>query len=156
VAYQTVTSTGRGREGGRGEMKKSNPNPRGQVNPHPHRMTFATGITVVYRENSFNVIQIYTNPFNAIRFYSFPSMPSNLNSNPLNAIAVSFKLTPLVIFKANPSNAIKNYTDPFNATRNWFDLFGFKIFKIENFLNLKVLKRKYTTLILKFISICYH
>jgi hypothetical protein len=52
-------------------------------------------------------------------------MPSNLNFNPLNVIAVSFKLTPLVIFKANPSNDIKIYTDPFNATRNWFDLFGF-------------------------------
>jgi hypothetical protein len=77
------------------------------------------------RENSFNVIQTYTNPFNAIRFYSFPLMPSNLNSNLLNVIAVSFKLTPLVIFKANPFNAIKTYTDPFNATRNWFDLFEF-------------------------------
>jgi hypothetical protein len=52
-------------------------------------------------------------------------MPLDLNSNPLNAIAVSFKLTLLVLFKANLSNAIKIYINPFNATRNWFDLFGF-------------------------------
>jgi hypothetical protein len=52
-------------------------------------------------------------------------MPSNLNFNPLNIIAVSLKLTPLVLFKANLSNAIKIYINPFNATRNWFDLFGF-------------------------------
>jgi hypothetical protein len=76
-------------------------------------------------ENLFNAIQTYTNLFNAIRFYSFPSMPSNLNSNPLNAIAVSFRLTPLVLFKTNLFNAIKIYINPFNATRNWFDLFGF-------------------------------
>jgi hypothetical protein len=85
----------------------------------------ATRLRVLPWENLFNAIQTYTNPFNAIRFYSFPSMPSNLNSNPLNAIAVSFKLTPLVLFKANLSNAIKIYINPFNATRNWFDLFGF-------------------------------
>jgi hypothetical protein len=76
-------------------------------------------------ENPFNAIQTYTNLFNAIRIYSFPSMSSNLNFNPLNVIAVSLKLTSLVPFKANPSNVIKIYTDPFNATRNWFDLFGF-------------------------------
>jgi hypothetical protein len=52
-------------------------------------------------------------------------MPSNLNSNPLNVIAVSFKLTPLVQFKSNLFNAIKIHINPFNATRNWFDLFGF-------------------------------
>jgi hypothetical protein len=52
-------------------------------------------------------------------------MPSNLNFNPLNAITVTLKLTPLVIFKANPFNVIKIYTDPFNVTRNWFDLFEF-------------------------------
>jgi hypothetical protein len=50
-------------------------------------------------------------------------MPSNLNFNPLNVIAVSLKLTPLVRFKVNLSNVIKIYIDPFNATRNWFDLF---------------------------------
>ena len=33
---------------------------------------------------------------------------------------------------------------------------SFKIFRIENFLNPKILERKYTTLILKFISICFH
>jgi hypothetical protein len=76
-------------------------------------------------ENPFNVIQTYTNLFNAIIIYSFPSMPLNLNFNPLNVVAVSLKLTSLVSFKANPSNVIKIYTDPFNATRNWFDLFGF-------------------------------
>jgi hypothetical protein len=76
-------------------------------------------------ENSFNATQIYTNHFNAIKIYSFPLIPSNLNFNPLNIITVSLKLTSLVIFKANPSNVIKIYTDPFNATRNWFDLFEF-------------------------------
>jgi hypothetical protein len=76
-------------------------------------------------ENLFNAIQTYTNPFNAIRIYSFPSMPSNLNFNPLNAIAVRLKLTSLVLFNVNLSNAIKIYIDPFNATRNWFDQFGF-------------------------------
>jgi hypothetical protein len=70
------------------------------------------------RENPFNTIQTYTNPFNAIRIYSFPSMPSNLNFNPLNAITVSLELTSLVQFKVNLSNAIKIYIDPFNATRN--------------------------------------
>jgi hypothetical protein len=78
----------------------------------------------VFRENLFNAIQLYINPFNAIRMYSFPLMPSNLNYNPLNAIAV-LNLTPLVPFKANTSNAIKIYTDSFNATRNWSDLIGF-------------------------------
>jgi hypothetical protein len=57
-------------------------------------------------------------------------MPSNLNFNPLNAIAISLKLTPLVLFKVNLSNAIKIYIDPFNATRNWFDLFG--VYKFHN------------------------
>jgi hypothetical protein len=92
------------------------------LRPHAFRMRAQQEYQ---RENSFNAAQIYTNPFNAIKIYSFPSMPSNLNFNPLNVITVSLKLTPLVIFKANPSNAIKIYTDPFNATRNWFDLFGF-------------------------------
>jgi hypothetical protein len=82
-------------------------------------------LPLVSKENLFNAIQIYTNPFNVIIFYSFPSMPSNLNSNLLNAIAVSFKLTPLVLFKANLFNAIKIDINPFNATRNWFDLFRF-------------------------------
>jgi hypothetical protein len=50
-------------------------------------------------------------------------MPSNLNFNPLNAIAISLKLTPLVLFRVNLYNAIKIYIDPFNATRNSFDLF---------------------------------
>jgi hypothetical protein len=76
------------------------------------------------RENPFNTIQNYTNPFNAIKIYNFPSMPSNLNFNPLNAITVSLELTPLVQFKVSLSNTIKIYIDPFNATRNWFDLFG--------------------------------
>jgi hypothetical protein len=88
--------------------------------------------------------------------YSFPLMLSNLDFNSLNVITVSLKLTPLVIFKANPYNATKIYTDSFNATRNWFDLFGFKNFRIEKILNPKFLKRKYTTLILKFISLYYH
>jgi hypothetical protein len=69
-------------------------------------------LSALYREDLFNAIQTYTNPFNAIRFYSFPSIPSNLNSNPLNAIAVSFKLTLLVLFKTNLFNAIKIYINP--------------------------------------------
>jgi hypothetical protein len=76
------------------------------------------------RENLFNAIQTYINPFNTIRIYKFPSMPSNLNFNPFNAITVSLELTPSVQFKVNLSNATKIYTDPFNATRNCFDLFG--------------------------------
>jgi hypothetical protein len=80
---------------------------------------------VFFLQNLFNAIPTYTNPFNVIKFYSFPSIPSNLNSSILNAIAVSFKLTPLVLFKANLSIAIKIYINPFNVTRNWFDLFGF-------------------------------
>jgi hypothetical protein len=77
------------------------------------------------RENSFNAIKTYIDPFNLTKIYSFPLIPSNLDFNPLNAITVSLKLTSLVIFIANPSNVIKIYTDPFNATRNWFDIFGF-------------------------------
>jgi hypothetical protein len=45
--------------------------------------------------------------------------------NPLNAIAISLKLTPLVLFKVNLYNVTKIYIDSFNATRNWFDLFNF-------------------------------
>jgi hypothetical protein len=33
---------------------------------------------------------------------------------------------------------------------------SFKNFRIEKFLNPNFFKRKYTTLILKFISLCYH
>jgi hypothetical protein len=33
---------------------------------------------------------------------------------------------------------------------------GFKNFRIEKFLKPKFLKHKYTTLILKLISLCYH
>jgi hypothetical protein len=81
------------------------------------------------KRKSLHAIKTYTNPFDTIRIYSFPSMPSNLNFNPLNIITVSLELTPLVQFKVNLSNATKIYTDPFNATRNWFDLFGVSKFQ---------------------------
>jgi hypothetical protein len=58
-------------------------------------------------------------------------MPSNLNFNLFNAIVVSLKLTTLVPYKANLSNAIKIYIDSFDTTKNWFDLFGFKKFRIK-------------------------
>jgi hypothetical protein len=96
---------------------------RTKICPPPAIQVSASASTFGFRENPFNIIQIYTNLLNAIRIYSFPSIPSNLNFNLLNVITVSLELTPLVQFKVNFSNAIKIYIDPFNATRNWFDLF---------------------------------
>jgi hypothetical protein len=68
-------------------------------------------------------------------------MPSNLNFNPLNIIAVSLKLTSLIPFKTNPFNAIKIYTNPFNNNKNWFDLLRFFKFRIKKNMELKGFSR---------------
>jgi hypothetical protein len=83
-----------------------------------------TYTTIKTRENIFNDIQIYTNPYNIIIIYSFPSMPSNFNFNPLNDIVVSLKQRRQFYLKSISPMPSKSISILY-ATRNCFDLFVF-------------------------------
>jgi hypothetical protein len=67
------------------------------------------------KENLFNVIQTYINPLNTIIIYNFLSIPSNLNFNSLNVIAVSLKLTLLFHSKQIPQIPSKSIPIPSTA-----------------------------------------
>jgi hypothetical protein len=108
-------------------------------------------------ENSFNAIQTYINLFNAIRVYSFASIPSNLNFNLLNIIIVSLKLTSFIHLNQIPSMPIKSiliHSMPLEIGPIYFGFKNSRIKKYRSQIYIYFLKpQNYSSILVQ--SICF-